>query len=80
MDTIVAFAVFLAAILFCLVKGFSLAWALIVAFLAFFCMGLKRGYRVQTSRNPFHPKTVVQYGVMAPECAALMAEFFRQRR
>ena len=47
MDTIVAFAVFLAAILFCLVKGFSLAWALIVAFLAFFCMGLKRGYRVQ---------------------------------
>ena len=44
MDTIVAFAVFLAAILFCLVRGFSLAWALLLALILFFCIGLRHGY------------------------------------
>lgn len=44
MDLIAAFAVFLAAMLFCLMKGFSLAWALLLALLLFFGLGLRRGY------------------------------------
>ena len=63
----------------CLMCAGALAWSQISR-IVIGAADDKRGYRVQTSRNPFHPKTVVQYGVMAPECAALMAEFFRQRR
>lgn len=44
MDIVVAFAVFLASMLFCLLRGFSLAWALLLAFLIFFAIGLRRGY------------------------------------
>lgn len=41
----------------------------------------KNGYRHTTGSNsPFHPKTVVEYGVMAEECAALMKDFFRSKR
>jgi tRNA(adenine34) deaminase len=29
---------------------------------------------------PFHPKTVVSKGILKEECAALMQEFFRERR
>lgn len=63
----------------CLMCAGALAWSQISR-IVIGAADDKRGYRVQTSRNPFHPKTVVQYGVMVPECAALMAEFFRQRR
>ena len=44
MDIVVCFALFLAAMLFCLVKGFSLAWALLFALVLFFALGLRRGY------------------------------------
>ena len=44
MDIVVCFALFLAAMLFCLVKGFSLAWALLIALLALFGMGLRHGH------------------------------------
>lgn len=44
MDIVVSFALFLAAMLFCLVKGFSLAWALLFALVLFFALGLRRGY------------------------------------
>jgi tRNA(adenine34) deaminase len=41
----------------------------------------KNGYRHTTGNNsPFHPKTVVESGLMADECAALMKDFFRQKR
>lgn len=40
----------------------------------------KRGYSVQVSRNPFHPKCVVVEGVLQDECAALMRNFFQVRR
>ena len=41
MDIVVCFALFLAAMLFCLVKGFSLAWALLFALVLFFALGLR---------------------------------------
>ena len=44
MDFIVCFVLFLAAMLLCLMKGFSLAWALFFALILFFGLGLKRGY------------------------------------
>lgn len=40
----------------------------------------KRGYSVQVNAMPFHPKAQVLTGVLADECAALMTEFFKNRR
>lgn len=43
----------------------------------------KRGYAVMTGgagRHPFHPKATVTRGVLAEECAALMKQFFANRR
>jgi tRNA(adenine34) deaminase len=41
----------------------------------------KNGYLHITKDNwPFHPKTELTRGVMAEECAALMKQFFRQKR
>lgn len=39
----------------------------------------KRGYQT-FAPNAFHPKTVVDKGVMEEECAEEMQKFFRQRR
>ena len=39
----------------------------------------KRGYHTFCS-NPFHRKTVVQGGVRADECAAIMTDFFKKKR
>jgi tRNA(adenine34) deaminase len=41
----------------------------------------KNGYRHTTGSNsPFHPKTIVQGGILTEECARLMKDFFRKRR
>ena len=41
----------------------------------------KNGYLHITKENwPFHPKTELVRGVLAEECAALMKNFFRQKR
>ena len=39
----------------------------------------KRGYHTFCS-NPFHRKTVVQGGLLADECAAIMTDFFKKKR
>lgn len=39
----------------------------------------KRGYHTYTA-NPFHKKTTVTAGVLEAECAALMTEFFKNKR
>ena len=44
MASVVCFLLFLAAMLSCLIRGFSLAWALLFALSLFFVLGLKRGY------------------------------------
>ena len=42
---------------------------------------LKNGYRKVAGENwPFHPKTEMQEGVLAAECAQLMKDFFVKRR
>lgn len=41
----------------------------------------KNGYRHTTGTNcPFHPKTTVEGGLLADECADLMKNFFRNKR
>ena len=41
----------------------------------------KNGYKHITQTNsPFHPKTKIRTGVLKNECAALMKEFFQQKR
>ena len=42
---------------------------------------VKNGFHhFYANNNPFHPKTEVIKGVLAPECAELMKAFFRARR
>ncbi|HEY1113814.1 MAG TPA: nucleoside deaminase [Chitinophagaceae bacterium] len=41
----------------------------------------KNGYtRIDPALSPFHPKTVVEYGVLRDECSQLMKDFFALRR
>lgn len=42
----------------------------------------KNGYHRITGNDatPFHPKTIVEHGVLKDECAQLMKDFFKQRR
>lgn len=47
MDLILTILVFLIALVFCLIKGFSLAWALFLTFLLLFVCGLRRKHSVK---------------------------------
>jgi tRNA(adenine34) deaminase len=41
----------------------------------------KNGYtRVQPAVSPFHPKTIVEKGLMQDECSQLMKDFFTSKR
>jgi tRNA(adenine34) deaminase len=45
------------------------------------CSDEKNGYKhITGDGNPFHPKTVITKGVLEEECAALMKNFFRNKR
>ena len=44
MDLILGFGLFMAGVVVCMVKGFSLAWALLLGFIIFFLLGLRRGF------------------------------------
>ena len=45
MDFGIAYAFFLGAMLFCLIRGYALSWALAFALALFFAVGLRRGYK-----------------------------------
>ena len=42
--------------------------------------GYRRGAPPTIAGWPFHPKTILEKGVLKEECATLMQEFFRERR
>ncbi len=63
----------------CLMCAGAIAWAQIRR-IVIGAPDPKRGYSVQVSRNPFHPRCEVISGVLADECAALMTSFFASRR
>ncbi|MBQ8867387.1 MAG: nucleoside deaminase [Bacteroidaceae bacterium] len=62
----------------CVMCAGAIAWAQ-VSRVVFGAADDKRGYR-RYAPDALHPKTVVEHGVMADEAAALMKDFFKQRR
>lgn len=42
--------------------------------------GFSHYFSKTTLESPFHPKTMIEHGLMAEECAALMKQFFQERR
>ncbi len=62
----------------CVMCAGAIAWAQ-VSRVVFGAEDEKRGFR-RYAPNALHPKTVVEQGLMADEAAALMKEFFKQRR
>jgi tRNA(adenine34) deaminase len=64
----------------CLMCAGALYWSKIGA-IVYGASDEKNGHRrITGSTSPFHPKTVVQAGVMGEECALLMKDFFARRR
>ena len=64
----------------CLMCSGALYWSKIGR-IVFGAYDDKNGYRKYTgAANPFHPKTKLTGGVLQEECAALMQNFFKQRR
>lgn len=64
----------------CLMCAGALYWSKIGA-VVFGAEDEKNGYKHITRENwPFHPKTVLQKGVLAEECAQLMKDFFAAQR
>lgn len=45
--TLLCFCLFLAAVIGCLITGYSLIWALLLGLALFFCLGLKKGFPPQ---------------------------------
>jgi tRNA(adenine34) deaminase len=62
----------------CIMCAGALAWSQIDR-VVYGAADPKRGYTT-VGGHIFHPKTVVQGGVLAEECEALMKEFFKQLR
>lgn len=62
----------------CVMCAGAIGWAQVDR-VVFGTNDVKRGYQTFAPKA-FHPKTVVESGVLAEECAALMKEFFSKRR
>ena len=62
----------------CVMCAGAIAWSQ-MGKLVFGAADEKRGYQ-RYAPNALHPKTSVQQGVMADECASLMKDFFKKRR
>lgn len=70
----------------CLMCSGALHWSKIGQ-VVFGCRDVKSGYnkyfqpeQESISKLPFHPKTILRFGVMEDECRALMQAFFGQKR
>ena len=62
----------------CVMCAGAIAWSQ-MGRLDFGAADEKRGYQ-RYAPNALHPKTGVQQGVLADECASLMKDFFKKRR
>ena len=62
----------------CVMCAGALAWSLIDR-VVYGAAAPKRGY-TPVGGAIFHPKTIIEGGVMADECEALMKDFFKQLR
>lgn len=62
----------------CLMCAGALGWSQISR-IVYGCADPKRGYHT-FCEAPFHKRTIVEGGVLADECAALMTDFFTNKR
>jgi len=62
----------------CLMCAGALSWAQ-VGKVVYGASDPKRGYHIFTE-NPFHPKTIIERGVMEAECGELLSHFFQNKR
>ena len=62
----------------CVMCAGAIAWSQLGR-LIFGASDEKRGYH-KYSPEALHPKTIVQQGVLADECASLMKQFFQKKR
>ncbi len=64
----------------CLMCSGALYWSKIGK-IVFGATDDKNSYRRSTgSNNPFHPKTILEGGILQYECAQLMKDFFKDKR
>lgn len=63
----------------CLMCAGTIGWAQISR-IVYGASDSKRGYRVYTSKSPFHPRATVTEGVLEEECSELMRTFFKSKR
>jgi tRNA(adenine34) deaminase len=63
----------------CLMCAGALYWNKI-GHIVFGAYDEKNSYRRVTEKNPFHPATTVEGGILQDECAALMQAFFKAKR
>lgn len=68
----------------CLMCAGALYWSKIGR-IVYGAEDIKNGYKKYCSCNntvqePFHPKTLLESGILEEECALLMKDFFRERR
>lgn len=64
----------------CLMCSGALYWSKIGK-IVFGAADDKNSYRRSTgTNNPFHPKTIIEGGILQDECAQLMKDFFKDKR
>lgn len=64
----------------CLMCSGALYWSKIGK-IVFGAADDKNSYRRSTgTNNPFHPKTILEGGILQEECAQLMKDFFKDKR
>ena len=63
----------------CLMCSGALYWSK-VARVVYGASDEKNGYHTCCQHSPFHPKTSIESGLLADECAQLMKDFFKQKR
>lgn len=63
----------------CLMCAGAIAWSQVKR-VVYGASDPKRGYASMVARGPFHPKAVVESGLMADEASALMKCFFNSKR
>lgn len=63
----------------CLMCAGALYWNKI-GHIVFGAYDEKNSYRRVTEKNPFHPATTVEGGILQEECASLMQTFFKAKR
>ena len=63
----------------CLMCAGALYWNKI-GHIVFGAYDEKNSYRRVTEKNPFHPATTIEGGILQEECASLMQTFFKAKR